>query len=426
MCLGTWSGITWIMEVIGFIFTTYSKPPDGNWSEYLWYIPSSINALRGIGVFVILVFVPKDSRSYLFELLNNAWEGIGGKPLSRLIPSTRRSSTSTTTTATTTATASPTAPGDKERISLSSSDTQLSSHTASMSELHELPRQNDAQNAQACKLPITTSTSLTTKPSGVNATKNSSGLALNESKSSLKSNSKSNLSIENNSSEKLNAHNHSKKSSDGLPVKPPRKSIDLATRASFSVENLSKSCDGESTNLHMPPKTPPPQCLSKSSPDLIPCEDSLRPQADSSPETPPESPPPTPPTSPPPKVLEHNEAVEDTSHLPEAACETSQDNANASVNSQQELHKISNKKDENPAIPNPSEVVRHKNDHHSSENLSVIAIPSSPNRTLNSSSVSASHAEENQNLTNVANSSSDGIEENALLNDKSQSFNEIM
>ena len=53
--------------------------------------------------------------------------------------STRRSSTSTTTTATN-VTASPAVPSDKERLSLSSGDTQLSSRHASNNELAEFPK----------------------------------------------------------------------------------------------------------------------------------------------------------------------------------------------------------------------------------------------------------------------------------------------
>ena len=115
-----------------------------NWQRYLWYIPGIINTLRGLGVFFILIVLPKDSRYYLLELCSSVWEKCGGKPLKGLLPPTRRSSTSTNTTATTSTNLSPTAAVDKERISLSSSDTQLSSHNASMNELQ------DANKKQRC------------------------------------------------------------------------------------------------------------------------------------------------------------------------------------------------------------------------------------------------------------------------------------
>ena len=141
--LAVWSGLTWIMEIIGFLNATHASSTPNNWFSYLWYLPGLINSLRGIGVFIILIVLPKDSRHYILELISNAWERCGGRPLKGILPPTRRSSTSTNTTATTTTTLNPVTCTDKERISLSSSDTQLSSHNTSMNELNEVSRNAD-------------------------------------------------------------------------------------------------------------------------------------------------------------------------------------------------------------------------------------------------------------------------------------------
>ncbi|XP_018009694.1 uncharacterized protein LOC108667210 [Hyalella azteca] len=50
-----WSGLTWVLEVIGFIVPRYISLQQERWHDYLWYLPASINSLRGFGIFFILV-----------------------------------------------------------------------------------------------------------------------------------------------------------------------------------------------------------------------------------------------------------------------------------------------------------------------------------------------------------------------------------
>lgn len=47
------------MEVASFVITKYMVNPSESWYDYLWYVPSSVNALRGVGIFVILVLTPE-------------------------------------------------------------------------------------------------------------------------------------------------------------------------------------------------------------------------------------------------------------------------------------------------------------------------------------------------------------------------------
>lgn len=54
-----WSGVTWLLEVASFVITKYMVNPSESWYDYLWYVPSSVNALRGVGIFVILVLTPE-------------------------------------------------------------------------------------------------------------------------------------------------------------------------------------------------------------------------------------------------------------------------------------------------------------------------------------------------------------------------------
>lgn len=55
-----WSGGTWLLEVMGFVMAQYIVKPSESWYDYLWYLPSSINALRGVGIFFILVITPEN------------------------------------------------------------------------------------------------------------------------------------------------------------------------------------------------------------------------------------------------------------------------------------------------------------------------------------------------------------------------------
>ncbi|XP_050696030.1 probable G-protein coupled receptor Mth-like 1 isoform X2 [Eriocheir sinensis] len=57
--LVVWSGVTWLLEVASFVITKYMVNPSESWYDYLWYVPSSVNALRGVGIFVILVLTPE-------------------------------------------------------------------------------------------------------------------------------------------------------------------------------------------------------------------------------------------------------------------------------------------------------------------------------------------------------------------------------
>lgn len=353
--------MTVALEVIGFIITSYGYPQEDQWHEYLWYIPTAVNAFRGIGVFLILVVLPKDSRYYTLDLVSSLWEKCGGKPLRDVLPSTRRSSTSTNTTATTMSVSplSPAASGDKERISLSSSDTQLSSHTASMSELHELPK--TSENSQG--VPVSSSTSLTKKSSSIKSSSSKTGdsKSSKEGKSLKKkpSNSDENASVKSSSKNenyvpetftaneatavtleskenekndaKANANgddrhdvqesikniseSYPKKSSLGMPMKPPRKSLDLSARASLSLENLPDSLQQEGHAPATPPKTPTTS-HDKDETSVNATKDPSVVQSDSSPDTPPDSVPPSPPTSPPPPLqlmaIEIVSAVEDS------------------------------------------------------------------------------------------------------------------
>ncbi|XP_063846781.1 probable G-protein coupled receptor Mth-like 1 isoform X2 [Scylla paramamosain] len=57
--LVVWSGVTWLLEVVSFVISKYMVTPSESWYDYLWYVPSSVNALRGVGIFVILVLTPE-------------------------------------------------------------------------------------------------------------------------------------------------------------------------------------------------------------------------------------------------------------------------------------------------------------------------------------------------------------------------------
>ncbi|XP_018009692.1 uncharacterized protein LOC108667208 [Hyalella azteca] len=344
VCLALWSAVTVTLEVIGFTVMGYGLSRGDQWHQSLWYIPTAVNALRGLGVFLILVILPKESRSYAAELISAAWEKCGGKPLRELLPSTRRSSTSTSTTATTTATASPVALGDKERISQSSSDTPLSSHTASMSELRELPNPND--NGFTPTTLETNSTSISTKPKSLplektidSRTPKKTNSKTDEKATNGGSISKSDENESDRKSDKLSSENpdiyhrdetmncmnntstdapmtdvehgclnesvrniseiYPKRNSLGMPAKPPRKSLDLSTRASLSLENVSQFPGRGDSRPATPPKTPSPSleddCNSKD-----PCRYPSKIRSDSAPDTPPDSVPPSPPKSPPP------------------------------------------------------------------------------------------------------------------------------
>ncbi|KAL7646429.1 UNVERIFIED_CONTAM: hypothetical protein RMT77_003342 [Armadillidium vulgare] len=51
-----WSGTTWLMEIIGTLVTMYRGRSQGEWYNYLWYLPVGFNCLRGLGIFVIISF----------------------------------------------------------------------------------------------------------------------------------------------------------------------------------------------------------------------------------------------------------------------------------------------------------------------------------------------------------------------------------
>ncbi|XP_045586111.2 probable G-protein coupled receptor Mth-like 1 [Procambarus clarkii] len=55
-----WSGAMWFMEVMAFLVAFNSVEPSHAWYNYLWYIPSSFNCLRGIGIFLIVVLTPEN------------------------------------------------------------------------------------------------------------------------------------------------------------------------------------------------------------------------------------------------------------------------------------------------------------------------------------------------------------------------------
>ncbi|XP_071516478.1 uncharacterized protein [Panulirus ornatus] len=91
MKLVVWSGATWVMEVVGFVVSTYSVEPWESWDSYLWYIPSSINALRGVGIFFILVLTPENCLKLLhaFASLGSPRRDVGRHQNTSSSPGTR-------------------------------------------------------------------------------------------------------------------------------------------------------------------------------------------------------------------------------------------------------------------------------------------------------------------------------------------------
>ncbi|XP_068243193.1 uncharacterized protein [Palaemon carinicauda] len=77
MKLVVWSGVTWMAEVLAFLVTRFIGLSE-SWYNYLWYLPSSINSLRGVGIFVILVLTP-ENRHKIFKMVGNfgSWAGSG-------------------------------------------------------------------------------------------------------------------------------------------------------------------------------------------------------------------------------------------------------------------------------------------------------------------------------------------------------------
>ncbi|XP_066980016.1 uncharacterized protein [Macrobrachium rosenbergii] len=77
MKLVVWSGVTWMAEVLAFLITRFIGLSE-SWYNYLWYLPSSINSLRGVGIFVILVLTP-ENRHKIFKMVGNfgSWAGSG-------------------------------------------------------------------------------------------------------------------------------------------------------------------------------------------------------------------------------------------------------------------------------------------------------------------------------------------------------------
>lgn len=73
-----WSGATWMLEVASFVVTSYLVTPSEAWYDYLWYLPSTINALRGVGIFSILVLTP-ENRVKVAKALGTlgSWAGSG-------------------------------------------------------------------------------------------------------------------------------------------------------------------------------------------------------------------------------------------------------------------------------------------------------------------------------------------------------------
>lgn len=80
MKLVVWSGATWLAEVVSFLLTRFVVLSEA-WYNYLWYLPSSVNALRGVGIFIILVLTP-ENRVKIFKVFGNlgSWAGSGTLP----------------------------------------------------------------------------------------------------------------------------------------------------------------------------------------------------------------------------------------------------------------------------------------------------------------------------------------------------------
>lgn len=74
--LVVWSGATWFMEVVAFLVAQYVVQPSTAWYDYLWYIPSSVNALRGVGIFCILVLT-SENRGKLSRATGNLGRFLG-------------------------------------------------------------------------------------------------------------------------------------------------------------------------------------------------------------------------------------------------------------------------------------------------------------------------------------------------------------
>ncbi|KAF2367856.1 GPCR family 2 secretin-like [Trinorchestia longiramus] len=66
-----WSGLTWVLEVIGFIVPRYISLQQERWHDYLWYLPASVNSLRGFGIFFILVMT-SETRSKILRTIGTA------------------------------------------------------------------------------------------------------------------------------------------------------------------------------------------------------------------------------------------------------------------------------------------------------------------------------------------------------------------
>ena len=62
-----------MFEVVGFITARYISPPQERWYDYLWYIPATINSLRGFGIFFILVLTP-ETRSKIIRVFDTLKE----------------------------------------------------------------------------------------------------------------------------------------------------------------------------------------------------------------------------------------------------------------------------------------------------------------------------------------------------------------
>ncbi|CAL4143369.1 unnamed protein product, partial [Meganyctiphanes norvegica] len=68
MKLVMWSGLTLSIEIIAYFVFRVRGIAYESWHEYLWYVPSAVNSLRGIGIFFILILT-EEKRKELFKAL---------------------------------------------------------------------------------------------------------------------------------------------------------------------------------------------------------------------------------------------------------------------------------------------------------------------------------------------------------------------
>ncbi|CAL4245744.1 unnamed protein product [Meganyctiphanes norvegica] len=80
-----WSGVTLSIEVVSYIIFRFhgeNGVAHESWHEYLWYIPSMVNSLRGLGIFAILVLTEENRKKLARAIgtLSSLAGGVGSSP----------------------------------------------------------------------------------------------------------------------------------------------------------------------------------------------------------------------------------------------------------------------------------------------------------------------------------------------------------